>query len=118
MDFGPSSSGLHGPGVVDGGGDIRLHGGALGFWHGLDLGVEVLAGALADIQLGEEMGFWRHNMPQGMLLRSSWVASSFGGAKARRIVVGKTTSRFAEVRQGLRAGERVRIAETEPGGEP
>lgn len=45
----------------------------------------------------------------------TWVPSSFGGAKARRIVVGKTTSRFAEVRQGLRAGERVRIAEAQPG---
>ncbi len=43
----------------------------------------------------------------------AWVASSFGRPTARRIVVGKTTSRFAEVRQGLRAGERVRIAEEE-----
>ena len=43
----------------------------------------------------------------------AWVASSFGKAKARRIVLGKTTSRFAEIRQGLRAGDRVRIAETD-----
>jgi RND family efflux transporter MFP subunit len=43
----------------------------------------------------------------------AWVASALGRPKARRIVIGKTTSRFAEVRQGLRAGDRVRIAETD-----
>jgi multidrug efflux pump subunit AcrA (membrane-fusion protein) len=43
----------------------------------------------------------------------AWVTSAFGGPKARRIVIGKTTSRFAEVRRGLRAGDRVRIAETD-----
>lgn len=43
----------------------------------------------------------------------AWVTSAFGRPKARRIVIGKTTSRFAEVRQGLRAGDRIRIAETD-----
>jgi multidrug efflux pump subunit AcrA (membrane-fusion protein) len=51
-----------------------------------------------------------HNDDHGSF---AWVTSSFGGAKARRIVIGKTTSRFAEIRQGLRVGERVRIAETD-----
>ena len=41
----------------------------------------------------------------------AWVPSPFGGTRVRRIVVGKTTSHFAEVREGLRAGERVRVAE-------
>jgi len=41
----------------------------------------------------------------------AWVLSPFGGTRVRRIVVGKTTSHFAEVREGLRAGERVRVAE-------
>jgi multidrug efflux pump subunit AcrA (membrane-fusion protein) len=51
-----------------------------------------------------------HSDDQGSF---TWVASAFGRPKARRIVIGKTTSRFAEVRQGLRAGDRVRIAETD-----
>jgi HlyD family secretion protein len=41
------------------------------------------------------------------------VASAFGGTRVRRIVVGKTTARFAEVREGLRVGERVRVGEAE-----
>ncbi len=55
-----------------------------------------------------------HSDEQGLF---AWVSSSFGGVKARRIIVGKTTSRFAEVRQGLRAGERVRIAEADSRGD-
>jgi HlyD family secretion protein len=43
----------------------------------------------------------------------AWVASTFGSPRARRIVVGKTTRQFAQVREGLRAGERVRIGATE-----
>jgi multidrug resistance efflux pump len=43
----------------------------------------------------------------------AWVRSTFGRPKARRIVLGATTSRFAEVREGLRAGDRVRLTETE-----
>lgn len=43
----------------------------------------------------------------------AWVSSAFGGERERRIVVGKTTARFAEVREGLRAGERVRVVEPE-----
>ena len=41
----------------------------------------------------------------------AWVASTFGGPRARRIVVGKTTARYAEIREGLRAGDRVRVSE-------
>ena len=43
----------------------------------------------------------------------AWVVPTFGGPRARRIVVGKTTARFAEVRKGLRAGDRVRVAESD-----
>ena len=43
----------------------------------------------------------------------AWVTSTFGAPRARRIVVGKTTSRFAQIREGLRAGERIRIDEPE-----
>jgi multidrug efflux pump subunit AcrA (membrane-fusion protein) len=43
----------------------------------------------------------------------AWVRSTFGPPKARRIVLGATTSQFAEVREGLRAGDRVRLTETE-----
>ncbi len=43
----------------------------------------------------------------------AWVASPFGSTRARRIIVGKTTRTFAQVREGLRAGERVRIAQAE-----
>ena len=42
-----------------------------------------------------------------------WVASTFGGSRARRVVVGRTTARDAEVREGLRSGDRVRIAEAD-----
>ncbi len=42
-----------------------------------------------------------------------WVTSTFGAPRERRIAVGKTTSRFAQIREGLRAGERVRIGEPE-----
>jgi hypothetical protein len=43
----------------------------------------------------------------------AWVTSTFGSPRARRIVVGKTTRHFAQVREGLRVGERVRIGEAE-----
>jgi HlyD family secretion protein len=43
----------------------------------------------------------------------AWVRSTFGRPKARRIVLGATTSQFAEVRDGLRAGDRVRLTEKE-----
>jgi multidrug efflux pump subunit AcrA (membrane-fusion protein) len=43
----------------------------------------------------------------------AWVSSVFGSPRARRITVGRSTARFAEVREGLREGERVRIAGTD-----
>lgn len=43
----------------------------------------------------------------------AWVSSVFGSPRARRITVGRSTARFAEVRAGLREGERVRIAGTD-----
>jgi multidrug efflux pump subunit AcrA (membrane-fusion protein) len=43
------------------------------------------------------------------------VTSPFGSTRRKRIVLGRGTSRFVEVRAGLRQGERVRIAETEAG---
>jgi RND family efflux transporter MFP subunit len=39
----------------------------------------------------------------------AWVTSAFGSQRARRITVGRSTAQFAEVRAGLREGERVRI---------
>lgn len=51
-----------------------------------------------------------HNDDQGPF---AWVSSPFGKATRRRIVVGRSTSQFVEVRQGLRKGERVRIVEEE-----
>jgi RND family efflux transporter MFP subunit len=41
------------------------------------------------------------------------VASPFGSTRERRIVLGRSTSQFVEVRAGLREGERVRIAGTD-----
>jgi multidrug efflux pump subunit AcrA (membrane-fusion protein) len=43
----------------------------------------------------------------------AWVAATFGGSRSRRIVVGKTTARYAEIREGLREGDRVRVAEAD-----
>lgn len=40
----------------------------------------------------------------------AWLVSTFGGPRPRRVVVGKTTARYAEVLEGLRAGDRVRVA--------
>jgi RND family efflux transporter MFP subunit len=45
------------------------------------------------------------------------VTSPFGSGRSRRIVLGRSTSQFVEVRAGLREGERVRIADTDPGGQ-
>jgi RND family efflux transporter MFP subunit len=41
------------------------------------------------------------------------VTSPFGSTRSRRIVLGRSTSQFVEVRGGLREGERVRIGETD-----
>lgn len=42
-----------------------------------------------------------------------WVDSLLGKPAARRVVLGRHTPRFVEVREGLREREKVRIAETE-----
>jgi HlyD family secretion protein len=41
------------------------------------------------------------------------VTSPFGSTRSRRIVLGRSTSQFVEVRGGLREGERVRIGEAD-----
>jgi hypothetical protein len=42
----------------------------------LAVGAHLLAAGVPTTIFGETMGFWRHNMPAGMLLRSEWAGSS------------------------------------------
>ena len=43
--------------------------------YGLSVAAHLKHAGIATQVFGEPMGFWRHNMPNGMLLRSPWRAT-------------------------------------------
>ena len=51
--------------------------------YGLALAAYLRAGGLDAAVLGLPMSFWEHQMPRGMLVRSSWEASSISDPDGR-----------------------------------
>ncbi len=47
--------------------------------YGLATASQLLDAGVATRVFGETMGFWRHHMPTGMLLRSEWDGSNIAG---------------------------------------
>src|SRR6201996_1910411 len=43
--------------------------------YGLSVAAHLRAAGIATHVFGEPMGFWHHNMPKGMLMRSPWRAT-------------------------------------------